>query len=229
MLSPGAALGAFAKEVLVSRCGDLYENKVTGERAVVLRGDEDSHGQSGLVHLTVRPHGAVVGEHLHPQFRERFLVISGRLGTRVDGVERTLEAGQEAAAAAGSAHDWWNAGEDEAQVLVEFLPLSPRFELMIGNMFGLANAGRTNAKGMPGLLQLAVIGKEFQDVMRFTKPPRAVQTVMFGLLSPVSRMRGYRGSYPEYSHPQGHTTPDPAVLATAGLAPPEDPHAGAEA
>jgi quercetin dioxygenase-like cupin family protein len=213
----------------VSRCGDLYENKVTGERAVVLRGDEGSHGQSGLVHLTVQPRRAVVGEHIHPQFRERFLVISGRLGTRVDGVESTLVAGQEAAAAAGSAHDWWNAGEEEAQVLVEFLPLSPRFGLMIGNMFGLANAGRTNAKGMPGLLQLAVIGREFQDVMRFTKPQRAVQTVMFGLLGPVGRMRGYRGSYPECSHPQGHTAPDPAVLAIAGLAPPDNPHAGAEA
>jgi quercetin dioxygenase-like cupin family protein len=227
--SPGAASGHPAKEVWVSRCGDLYENKVTGERAVVLRGDEDGHGQPGLVHLTVQPHGAVVGEHIHPQFRERFLVISGRLGTRVDGVERTLVAGQEATAAAGSAHDWWNAGKEEAQVLVEFLPQSPRFGLMIGNMFGLANAGRTNAKGMPGLLQLAVIGREFQDVMRFTRPPRAVQTVMFGLLGPLGRLRGYRGSYPEYSHPQGHTAPDPAVLAIAGLAPPDDPHAGAEA
>jgi quercetin dioxygenase-like cupin family protein len=85
----------------VSRCGDLYENKITGERAVVLRGDQDGHGQSTLVHLTVRPHGAVVGEHIHPQFRERFLVISGRLGTRVDGAERTLVAGQETAAAPG--------------------------------------------------------------------------------------------------------------------------------
>jgi mannose-6-phosphate isomerase-like protein (cupin superfamily) len=207
----------------VSRCGDIYENKVTGERAVVLRGDQDAQGQSGLVHLTVQPHGAVVGEHVHPQFRERYRVISGRLGTRIDGMERTLEAGQEAAAAAGTAHDWWNAGEDQAQVLIEFLPMSPRFELMIGNMFGLANAGRTNSKGMPGLLQLALIGREFQDVMRFTRPPRAVQTVMFGLLSPLGRMRGYRGMYAEYSHPQGHTTPDPAVLAVAGLVPPEDP------
>jgi quercetin dioxygenase-like cupin family protein len=204
----------------VSRCGDIYQNKVTGERAVVLRGDEDSRGQSGLVHLTARPHGAVVGEHIHPQFKERFRVISGRLGTRVDGVERTLEAGQEATAAPGTAHDWWNTGEDEAQVLIEFTPLDPRFELMIGNMFGLANAGKTNAKGMPGLLQLALIGREFQDVMRFTKPPRAVQAVMFGLLGPLGRMRGYRGIYPEYSHPHGHTTPDPAVLAIARLAPP---------
>jgi quercetin dioxygenase-like cupin family protein len=106
----------------VSRCGDVYENKVTGERAVVLRGDEDGRGQSGLVHLTARPRGAVVGEHIHPQLKERFLVISGRLGTRVGGVERTLVAGQEAVAPAGTAHDWWNAGEDEAQVLVELSP-----------------------------------------------------------------------------------------------------------
>jgi len=213
----------------VSRCGDLYENKVTGERAVVLRGDEDSHGQSALVHLTARPHAAVVGEHIHPQLEERFRVISGRLGTRVDGVERILVAGQEATAPVGTAHDWWNAGEDEAQVLVELTPLDPRFELMIGNLFGLANAGKTNAKGMPGLLQLALIGREFHDVMRFTKPPRAVQTVMFRLLGPLGRMRGYRGTYPEYSHPHGHTTPDPAVLAIAGLTPPDNPHAGGEA
>jgi hypothetical protein len=36
--------GASSKEVPVSRFGDLYEHKVTGERAVVLRGDEDGHG-----------------------------------------------------------------------------------------------------------------------------------------------------------------------------------------
>jgi quercetin dioxygenase-like cupin family protein len=213
----------------VSRCGDVYENKVTGERAVVLRGDEDGHGQSSLVHLTARPHGAVVGEHIHPQLKERFRVISGRPGTRVGGVERTLVAGQEAVAPAGTAHDWWNAGEDEAQVLVELSPQDPRFELMIGNMFGLANAGKTNARGMPGLLQLALIGREFQDVMRFTKLPRAVQTVMFGLLGPIGRMRGYRGIYPEYSHPHGRTTPDPAALAIAGLAPPDIPPADARA
>lgn len=206
----------------MSRCGDIYENKVTGERAVVLRGDEDGQGQSFLVHLTVQPHGAVVGEHVHPHLTERFEVIVGRLGTRVSGVESTLIAGQDATAPVGSTHDWWNAGDDEAQVLVEISPPDPRFELMIGNLFGLANNGMTNAKGMPGPLQLAVIGQEYQDVVQFTKPPRVLQTVMFGLLGPVGRMRGYRGIYPEYSHPQGHTTPDPAVMALAGLAPPDD-------
>jgi quercetin dioxygenase-like cupin family protein len=217
------------KEASVSRCGDIYENKVTGERAVVLRGDEDGEGRSVLVHLTVRPNGAVVGEHIHPKIRERFYVISGRLGTRLGGAKSTLVAGQEAAAPAGTAHDWWNAGQDDAQVLIEITPVDPRFELMIGQLFGLANAGKTNSSGMPGLLQLALIGREFRDVIRFTRPPQAVQTVMFGLLGPVARMRGYCGLYPEYSRPHGRITPDRAVLTIAGLASPGSPGPDAEA
>ena len=45
-------------------------------------------------------------------------------------------------------------------MLLELSPLDSRFELMIGTMYGLANAGKTNRKGMPGLLQLAMIGRE---------------------------------------------------------------------
>ena len=86
----------------MARYGDFYENKVTGERGVVLRGDEDSGGQPALVHLVAQPHGAVIGEHIHPRIREGFRVISGRLGTRVDGVERTLTAGEEAMAVPGT-------------------------------------------------------------------------------------------------------------------------------
>ena len=61
----------------MSRCGGLYKNKVTGERAVVLRGDQDAHGQSGLVHLTVQPRGVVVGEQVHPQPDPAVLAAAG--------------------------------------------------------------------------------------------------------------------------------------------------------
>ena len=91
----------------MARRGDLYENHVTGERAVVLRGDEDGDGLPSLVHLMVRPGGAVVDEHVHPGIDERFRVVSGRLETLVDGRERPLGPGEEAFAAAGTPHDWW--------------------------------------------------------------------------------------------------------------------------
>ncbi len=110
------AAPAREREFVVSRSGDFYENRVTGEFVVVLRGDEDSAPhESAIAHLTVKPHGAVAGEHVHPQITERFAVISGTLATRLNGVERSLHAGEEATATAGVAHDWWNAGEDAGE------------------------------------------------------------------------------------------------------------------
>jgi quercetin dioxygenase-like cupin family protein len=205
----------------MSHYGDFYENRVTGELVVVLRGSDDrAPGESGLAHLTVRPHGAVAGEHVHPQISERFVVVSGTLGTRVDGVERTLLAGEEATAAPGVRHDWWNAGEDDASVLVELASSdaqSLRFEAMIATIFGLANDGRCNAKGMPSPLQLALLAQEFSDVIVFTRPPPAVQRPLFAALGALGRVRGMRGVYERYLPVHGRTTPDPTVVALAGL------------
>jgi mannose-6-phosphate isomerase-like protein (cupin superfamily) len=205
----------------MSRLGDFYENRITGERVVVLRGDEDAApGESGFGHLTVAPHGAVAGEHIHTRISERFIVISGTLGTLVGGVERRLNAGEEATAEPGVAHDWWNAGESFASVLVEVGgpdEQRQRFDAMFATIFGLANAGRTNSSGMPSLLQLALIAREFRDVIVFTRPPPAIQTPLFAVLSAVGRLRGLRGVYPEYLHVHGRTLPDPGVLALAGI------------
>ena len=70
---------------------------------------------------------------------------------------------------------------------------------MIENMFGLANDGHTNAKGMPNPLQLTMFATEFRDVLVFKRPPAAVQSVVFGVLRPVAVARGYRATYPQYS------------------------------
>src|SRR3954447_3982167 len=78
--------------------GDFFENRVTGERAVVLRGQEAGEGAPMVAHLTVAPHGAVAGEHVHPSITERFTVISGTLGVRLEGEELTLSSGEVAVA-----------------------------------------------------------------------------------------------------------------------------------
>jgi hypothetical protein len=72
---------------------------------------------------------------------------------------------------------------------------------------------------MPNLLQLAMTGREFQDVAQYGRPPRAVQRG--DAARALGRVCGYRGIYPEYCHPRGRTTRDPNVLAVAGLAPPD--------
>lgn len=94
-------------------------------------------------------------------------------------------------------HDWWNAGDETAHVRVEIRPAA-RFEEMVTTLFRLAQDGKTDAKGRPHLLQLALFAREYDDVLRLTRPPRFVQKTLFAVLAPVARLLGYQGSYPEY-------------------------------
>ena len=181
----------------MSRAGDTVENPITGERAVVRVGTEDSEGRLLVSDLYVKPGGAVAGEHVHPIIEEWFTVKSGRVGFRIDGRESTAELDRRLHMPAGTAHDWWNAGDEEAHVVVEVSP-AKRFEEMITNLFGLARDGKTNPKGMPNLLQAALFASEFEDVLYFTSPPRAVQKVLFSVLAPIAWALGYRGTYPTY-------------------------------
>jgi quercetin dioxygenase-like cupin family protein len=191
----------------LSKAGDVFENPITGERAVVRVGTEESGGDLLVSDLYVSPGGRVAAEHVHPIINEWFTVISGKVGFRLNGRESVAEIGQRLHIPSGTVHDWWNAGEEEAHVVVEVSP-GARFEEAISTTFGLARDGKTNAKGMPNLLQLALLSREFEDVLYFTKPPRAVQKVLFAVLAPVARLLGYRGSYPEYG-PSGSVEVDP--------------------
>lgn len=180
----------------VIRTGDLYTNPVTGERATVRQGTDHAGDGRLLVDLHVLPGGAVAGEHVHDGLTERFEVLSGTVGFRLDGREEVARAGDSIEVGPGRRHDWWNAGHDAANVLVEISgPQTARFEQLIVTFFGLAHDGKVNAKGMPDLLQLAVIADEFGDVVRFTHPPRAVQRLLFGLLAPIGRRSGRRAVY----------------------------------
>ena len=76
---------------------------------------------------------------------------------------------------------------------------SERFIHMIETFFGLARLGYTNDKGMPDLLQLALFGQEFSDILEFRSPPLAVQRAVFAALGALARSLGYRATYPQLS------------------------------
>lgn len=174
----------------------VLENPVTGERGVLRRAPADATSPL-IADLYARPGAAVVGEHMHPTSTETFTVVRGTLGMRVDGVESLAEPGARVVVPPGTAHDWWNVGEETAWVIVEVDP-GQRFLTMISNLFGLAADGRTDATGRPGLLQASLLAREFDDTIRFTRPPRAVQRPLFAALAPLARLRGLQSRYPGY-------------------------------
>lgn len=190
----------------------VLENPVTGERGIVRRAPVT--GAPALIaDLYARPGAAVVGEHVHPVSTETFTVVRGTLGLRIDGIESQAGAGARVVVPPGTPHDWWTVGDDTAWVILEVDP-GQRFLTMISNLFGLASDGLTDAKGRPGLLQAALLAREFDDTIRFTSPPRAVQRPLFAALAPIARLRGLQGRYPRYDWRAGPTVDELEALPT---------------
>jgi mannose-6-phosphate isomerase-like protein (cupin superfamily) len=192
--------------------GEIWENPVTLERAVLLEAPWWNDAGRTVADLTALPGARVVGEHLHPAQHESFIVRQGELTLLRDGQRSVIRAGERADIEPGVWHDWWNDGQQDAIARVEITP-GERFAHLIETLFGLAREGHVNKRGMPHPLQLALITTEFADVIVFRKPPAAVQRVFFGALAPIARRRGYRATYPSLSR----TTWAPRPLTAPNL------------
>ena len=66
-----------------------------------------------------------------------------------------------------------------------------RFESLIETMFALAAEGRTNRRGLPNPLRLAVIARSHFDTVRLPFPPAAVQRAALAVGAPLGRALGY--------------------------------------
>jgi quercetin dioxygenase-like cupin family protein len=182
----------------VARSGDALEHPVTGERIVWRRVARDTNGDLVEIDLFALPGGHPAAAHVHPNQQERFGVLAGNVKLRVDGAESTLGVGEWAEVPVGTPHTWWNDSSEEAHVLVQVSP-AMRTEMFFETFFGLAKDGKTNAKGLPNPLSMAVILREYRDEIRLARPPAVVQTALFTPLAVLGRALGYRGWYPRYS------------------------------
>src|SRR4051794_30994984 len=173
--------------------GDRLENPATGEVLIFRRTSRDTGGEAVLVETIVRPEGFVAAAHVHPHQTERFEVLEGRLGLRVGDRELVAGPGDVATVHPGTPHRFWNAGESDARFLCEVRP-ALEFESLIETMFTLAVEGKTNRKGMPNPLRLAVIAKAHFDTVRLPFPPPSLQRVALALGAPFGRLLGYRAT-----------------------------------
>ncbi len=195
----------------MSRQGQVFENPVTGERVVVLTDPLENPDRVLAANLIVAPGGRVATPHIHPRVRERFHVLSGEVGFTVGKENLKLGPGQSAEVLPGTVHDWWQIGDKEASVVVEAVP-GDRLAEFLTSLFGLCRDGKANAKGIPGLLQTAVMVNEFSDEMILASPPPWIQRTLMSALAPIGRQRGCRPSCPEYLTSEEVVDPDPAAL-----------------
>jgi len=175
------------------RTGDTLENPVTGEVLTFHRTSQDSGGDTVVVETLVRPGGFVAEAHVHPFQTERFEVLEGQLGLRVGAEERMAGPGDIATVEPGTPHRFWNAGDEDVRFVCEVSP-ALEFESLIETMFTLAAEGKTNRKGMPNPLRLAVVARAHFDTVRLPFPPTWLQRLGLALGAPLGRVLGYRAT-----------------------------------
>jgi quercetin dioxygenase-like cupin family protein len=176
------------------RAGDSVVNPVTGERLVFQMTSHDTGGEYVRFETIVEPGGSVAAAHVHPYQTERFEVVSGTLGVKARRERKELAAGESVVIEAGTPHKFWNAGEDTLRFVAEVRP-ALQFESLIETMFGLAADGKTNRKGMPNPIRLAVIANHHFDVARLPVVPHWLQKAALAMGAPIGKALGYRPTY----------------------------------
>jgi quercetin dioxygenase-like cupin family protein len=179
-----------------------HEFHYFGDRFHILESSRDTNDRSLRGDYFAAPR-AKVPEHVHREQEERFEVVSGTLGLRVEEREMTLSPGQSAVGPPGVPHKWWNPSEDEEVHLLVGLRPGRGVETWLETLLGLARDGKTTRTGIPkNPLQLAVMLDELGRWAYVTGVPMPVQKVLLvplASLAFVGRLLGYKASYPEYS------------------------------
>ena len=176
------------------RSGDTIHNPVTGERITFHQTSAETNAEAVVIECTVQPDGFVAAAHVHPSQTERFAVVDGRLGLKVGRRKLLLEGGDVAVVEPGTPHKFWNMGDEPVRFVCEVRP-ALQFESLLETMFALAADGKTNRKGMPNPLRLAVIANAHFDTVRLPFPPALVQRLGLAVGAPLGRVLGYDSVY----------------------------------
>ncbi len=172
------------------RSGTVIENPGTGERLRFVETAGESGGARLRISIAVSPGGAPAIEHVHRVQEERFRVESGQIGFRVRDEESTAGPGVEVVVPPGRRHFWWNAGEADAELSVEFRP-ALRTEQFFDSFFRLARDGKLDEDGLPPFLQTMAMLRELGDSHPYlVRPPIALQKAAAFLLGPIARLLG---------------------------------------
>jgi quercetin dioxygenase-like cupin family protein len=177
--------------------GKVITNAQTRQSIRFIKTSRDTHGQLLEMESVYLAQSKEPASHYHPRQEEDFLVLEGELTVAINGQVKKLKTGDVLHIPAGTHHAMWNNSNMNTIVNWRVRP-ALNTEYMLETIYGLASDGKTNQQGMPGIWQIAITANQFGNEFRLSKPPFAVQKIIFGLLSPIAYLFGYRAIYKRY-------------------------------
>ena len=167
----------------------IIENRHTGERAAlrrVKRGDEEWLEVKG----SLPPHRQGPRLHIHVAEDEEGFVRSGTASAVLNGRRITAGSGERVLFPRGSAHRWWNDG-NEPLVLEGCVQPVVDFDRFLQALFEVVNAG---PDGRPPLFYMAHALLRHRHTQTTLIMPRPIQAALFRAIVTVGTLLGrYRG------------------------------------
>jgi quercetin dioxygenase-like cupin family protein len=178
-------------------CGKKISNPAAKMSIHFLQTKDDTAGKLLEMEATYQPHSTEPVMHYHPCQEEDFTVLEGELTVILKGQTTVLKAGDSLHIAPGVQHAMWNNTNNKTVVNWQVRPAMDT-EHLLETTAGLASDGKVNKKGMPSILQVALMANKYSKVFRLSKPAFAVQKIVFAILSPFARLAGLQPDYQEY-------------------------------
>ena len=170
--------------------GRVLLNRVTGQRLIFRRTAAQTRGRLLEVELLYPPGGHRPPDHLHPEQEATLEVLGGTLLARVEGRPRSIAAGDVLVVQPGARHAVWNPGPTEARAVWLTYPALAS-EALLETLWALGQLGRTDRRGLPGVLQAAVLLRAYSREVQLAWPPGLAQRAVLAALAPLGRGLGY--------------------------------------
>lgn len=178
----------------MATAGQTVFNPVTKERITFLETSADTGGERVSIQLELPAEGAVPGMHVHPEQHETFHVVSGRMRFRYGLKKIVAGPGETVVVPPGVVHDFRTEGDEDVVVNVVVEPALDMEELF-ATAVALAEEGKTNRKGMPKPVHLALFAERFHREAAAPFPPAAVVRVLLAPLRAYGRRAGHAERY----------------------------------
>lgn len=173
--------------------GEVLRNAFNKETFVFPRKRSDAVARFTVIVEEGGSGGGNALAHVHPEADEHFHVKRGRLRVVIEGREQIVEPGHTAVVPRGQPHYFDNAGDDTAEFSVEFRPSQRhlRFFMNFAQTVELHPEWFSD-KGEPDFLLIALILHAYPHHLYLAGIPKVLQRVLFAVLAPVARLKGYR-------------------------------------
>jgi mannose-6-phosphate isomerase-like protein (cupin superfamily) len=172
--------------------GDEFYSKTEKVRQTVVK------QENGYVYCTaaIEPFAPGPPEHVHTDFDEVFEITNGELSILVNGEVKKLHAGEQLLIRKGTPHKPFNE-TNETIYTKGMIAFPEKFAFHLSQVYGLMDNDPTFGKSAATMLQMSILNHSGFDSY-LAGPPLMMQHMLSFVLTPATRLFGYKSYYPEY-------------------------------